>query len=266
MVGRTYRYAQRNVLFPFGYGQAYSVFKYSALSVAPAKAKPCENVTVTVTVTNDGSMDCEEVVQVYLTWEPPSTTTATTTTTTTTATTTTTTTLDASAAPGPAPTQQLVAFKRVLIAAQQAVTLTLVVHPKQLSLLTEPRCGKMVNAVQYEGIAIASADAPLAAAAKTPAGCCKQCTVLEQCEAFTFDGANEICSLLSARTRAGVARAGFVSGDTLPVWVQQAGTATLAVGGQQPILADGSGARLSSNVLSATVTITGQEVAISRCE
>jgi beta-glucosidase len=251
MAGRTYRYAQRNVLFPFGYGQAYSVFKYSALSVAPAKAKPCENVTVTVTVTNDGSMACEEVVQVYLTWEPPSTTTAT---------------LDVSAAPTPAPTQQLVAFRRVLIAAQQAVTLTLVVHPKQLSLLTEPRCGQMVNAVQYEGIAITSADAPLAAAAKTPADCCKQCTVLEQCEAFTFDGANEICSLLSARTRAGVARAGFVSGDTLPVWVQQAGTATLAVGGQQPVLADGSGARLSSNVLSATVTITGQEVAISRCE
>ena len=64
---RTYRY-QKDVspLYPFGYGLSYSTFVYSGLSVTPSVIKPCQNISVNVTVTNNGTLDGDEVVQVYM--------------------------------------------------------------------------------------------------------------------------------------------------------------------------------------------------------
>lgn len=58
MKNRTYRFMQERPLFPFGYGLSYSYFQLS-------KAKYASN-KITVSVTNQGKMDGEEVVQVYL--------------------------------------------------------------------------------------------------------------------------------------------------------------------------------------------------------
>lgn len=58
MKGRTYRYSQDNILYPFGYGLTYSTVVCSDLSYNNGKA--------TVTVKNTGSCDTDDVVQFYM--------------------------------------------------------------------------------------------------------------------------------------------------------------------------------------------------------
>lgn len=58
MKGRTYRYAEGNILYPFGYGLTYSKVDCTAVSYADGKA--------VVTVTNSGNSDTDEVVQLYM--------------------------------------------------------------------------------------------------------------------------------------------------------------------------------------------------------
>ena len=58
MENRTYRYAQGNILYPFGYGLTYSNVICSDLRY--------ENHTASVTVENTGSYDTDEVVQFYI--------------------------------------------------------------------------------------------------------------------------------------------------------------------------------------------------------
>lgn len=52
--------------FPFGYGLSYSKFEYSNLSVSKTSLKGNEPLKISVTVTNTGSFDGEEVVQLYI--------------------------------------------------------------------------------------------------------------------------------------------------------------------------------------------------------
>ncbi|MBQ5989011.1 MAG: glycoside hydrolase family 3 C-terminal domain-containing protein [Oscillospiraceae bacterium] len=58
MKNRTYRYAEGNILYPFGFGLTYSKTKVSDLSFADG--------TAAVTVENTGDFDTEEVVQFYI--------------------------------------------------------------------------------------------------------------------------------------------------------------------------------------------------------
>ncbi len=58
MAGRTYRYLTGNVLYPFGFGLTYSTVSLSDMKFADGK--------VSVTVANTGSVDTDEVVQVYV--------------------------------------------------------------------------------------------------------------------------------------------------------------------------------------------------------
>lgn len=58
MKGRTYRYAEGNILYPFGYGLTYSKVDCTAVAYADGKA--------VVTVTNSGNSDTDEVVQLYM--------------------------------------------------------------------------------------------------------------------------------------------------------------------------------------------------------
>jgi beta-glucosidase len=67
MVGRTYRYATWEPLYPFGFGLSYTTFAYSGLGLEKETISPGESLKAHLTVTNTGGVDGEEVVQVYLT-------------------------------------------------------------------------------------------------------------------------------------------------------------------------------------------------------
>ncbi len=58
MKNRTYRYAEGNVLYPFGYGLTYSKVECTAVSYADGKA--------VITVENNGNYDTDEVIQLYI--------------------------------------------------------------------------------------------------------------------------------------------------------------------------------------------------------
>ena len=58
MKGRTYRYFEGEPLFPFGFGLSYTTFEYGEASVKGEK--------LIVPVTNTGSVDAQEVVQLYV--------------------------------------------------------------------------------------------------------------------------------------------------------------------------------------------------------
>ncbi len=66
MEGRTYRYFEGEVLYPFGYGLSYSNFSYDNLILEKEEIYSEESLTVSVDVTNTGIMDGEEVVQLYI--------------------------------------------------------------------------------------------------------------------------------------------------------------------------------------------------------
>lgn len=52
--------------FPFGYGLSYTRFTYSDISLSAPSFKPGEKLTASVTLTNTGSFDGRETVQVYI--------------------------------------------------------------------------------------------------------------------------------------------------------------------------------------------------------
>ena len=58
MTNRTYRYAEGNVLYPFGFGLTYTTTELSGMKY--------DRGTVSVTITNTGAFDSDEVVQVYI--------------------------------------------------------------------------------------------------------------------------------------------------------------------------------------------------------
>lgn len=65
MKGRTYRYLQRDPLYPFGYGLSYTEFDYSDVKVS-SEAVGADGITVSAVVTNTGKIAGGETVQVYV--------------------------------------------------------------------------------------------------------------------------------------------------------------------------------------------------------
>lgn len=63
---RGYNLAETKPLYAFGHGLSYTTFKYDNLKISNKNIKNGQNVTVTVDVTNTGSMDGAEVVQLYI--------------------------------------------------------------------------------------------------------------------------------------------------------------------------------------------------------
>jgi beta-glucosidase len=65
MKGKTYRYFTGEPLFPFGFGLSYTAFAYKNMTV-PKQVKAGAGAMISVDVTNTGSREGDEVVQVYL--------------------------------------------------------------------------------------------------------------------------------------------------------------------------------------------------------
>lgn len=107
MKGRTYRYFRETPLYPFGYGLSYTSFKYSRL-VVDQKAETGDTVKVKIDVTNTGSLDGDEVVELYITDEKAST---------------------------PRPVRQLTGFRRVHLKAGETKTVDFLISPYQLSII-----------------------------------------------------------------------------------------------------------------------------------
>ncbi|HWH63338.1 MAG TPA: glycoside hydrolase family 3 C-terminal domain-containing protein [Ginsengibacter sp.] len=67
MNNRTYRYFKGTPLYPFGFGLSYTKFTYSNLKLSKTKINKNETVSAELTVTNSGTVNSDEVVQLYLT-------------------------------------------------------------------------------------------------------------------------------------------------------------------------------------------------------
>lgn len=64
--GRTYWYFNKDVSYEFGYGLSYTTFEYSNFAISKTNITPNDKITVSVDVKNTGTVDGDEVVQVYV--------------------------------------------------------------------------------------------------------------------------------------------------------------------------------------------------------
>ncbi len=62
--GRTYMYATKPVTYPFGHGLSYTTFTYANLK-APTTATATDSIKISLDITNTGSQDGDEVLQLY---------------------------------------------------------------------------------------------------------------------------------------------------------------------------------------------------------
>ncbi|MDN5285570.1 MAG: glycoside hydrolase family 3 protein [Mucilaginibacter sp.] len=66
MKGRTYRYYDGPVQYPFGFGLSYTSFAYTLDSKVKSNYKKTDTITVAVNIKNTGKMNGDEVVQAYI--------------------------------------------------------------------------------------------------------------------------------------------------------------------------------------------------------
>lgn len=114
MKNRTYRYIEKEPLYPFGFGLSYTTFQYSNLTLSAKEIGTSENLTISVDVQNTGKMAGDEVVQLYLTD------------------------LEASVV---VPKCQLRGVQRINLAPGEKKTVTFTLTPRQMALIdNEGRC------------------------------------------------------------------------------------------------------------------------------
>lgn len=66
MKGRTYRYMDKPVQFPFGFGLGYSSFRLSDLAQSAQTLRKGESLSIRAKLTNQGKLEGMETVQLYL--------------------------------------------------------------------------------------------------------------------------------------------------------------------------------------------------------
>ena len=66
MEGRTYKYMEGNIMYPFGYGLSYGSCQYGDLKLLTRKPKLGQRVEVEIPVTNNGTVTRKETVQLYI--------------------------------------------------------------------------------------------------------------------------------------------------------------------------------------------------------
>jgi beta-glucosidase len=66
MQGRTYRYFNGPVQYPFGYGLSYASFYYEVLSGIGASYKTSDTLTADIRIQNKSKIDAAEIVQAYI--------------------------------------------------------------------------------------------------------------------------------------------------------------------------------------------------------
>jgi beta-glucosidase len=64
--GRTYWYYNKDVSYEFGYGLSYTTFNYSNFLISKNTISPNDKVTITFDIRNTGSVDGDEIAQVYV--------------------------------------------------------------------------------------------------------------------------------------------------------------------------------------------------------
>ncbi|MBN2697843.1 MAG: glycoside hydrolase family 3 C-terminal domain-containing protein [Bacteroidales bacterium] len=132
MAGKTYRYFDGEVLYPFGHGLSYSSFSCENLILDKNEVATGETVTVSVDVTNNGPMDGEEVVQLYIGYPESSITKA---------------------------IKDLRGFERVMVKTGQTRTVTMELSPDDLELYDEETSEYIVVKGTYQIMVGPSSDA-----------------------------------------------------------------------------------------------------------
>ena len=105
---RGYLFANKEPLFPFGFGLSYTTFAYSNLKISPARIGVNGEAKVSVTVMNTGKRAGDEIVQLYIRDLVSSVT---------------------------RPVMELKDFRRISLAAGESKTVEFVITPDKLSFL-----------------------------------------------------------------------------------------------------------------------------------
>lgn len=66
MQGRTYKYMEKEPLFPFGFGLSYTTFEYADLKLSCTEVEKGQSIQAECTLSNTGRFAAEEVVQLYV--------------------------------------------------------------------------------------------------------------------------------------------------------------------------------------------------------
>jgi len=148
-------------LYPFGYGLSYTTFAYSNLQ-APASIAVDGTINVTATITNTGSRDGAEVVQLYANWN--------------------------GVGVNGQKNRKLIGFERVVIPAGQSVQVTIPVKYEQFSYFDEGTHRYEVEAANVTlELAASSADIRQTATIATVAGVAKETYISDPAVASTFE-------------------------------------------------------------------------------
>lgn len=118
MQGRTYKYMDHNIMFPFGYGLTYSDVDYTEAEIVNPKRKKDQSLQVRATLKNSSNREVEEVAQVYIT---------------------------APKAGIETPLATLIGFKRVKLAPQTIQTVDFTIEPEKLEMVQEDGSSKLLK-------------------------------------------------------------------------------------------------------------------------
>jgi beta-glucosidase len=110
MTGRTYRYSTVPPLYPFGFGLSYTRFAYGDLQLAHETIDAGDALPCRLTLTNTGTIEADEVAQIYLSDLVSS---------------------------APAPLSTLIGFQRVRVAPGESTALEFTVTPEMMMLVDD---------------------------------------------------------------------------------------------------------------------------------